>query len=340
MLATVVWDVYHNDERREILRAIKELIPDGSPDWSRKGIYAYWDPETRNLLYVGLATDLLDRFAQHNRLVSHSGGNKADAIDTWFATHRRLGFSLLIQSAAVQSLDMLYHLSPTLGVESDDISRTAEGQLIELHRMEHGQRPPWNGVGGSVRGAEWATHSARPIVRLLSAQEQSLFVARCTLRKLAANTTYQRFEALIHAARMRTLLDQHDFESIGALSEAEMVDRITRFLMLRDGKLIDDFGDMDAQIRNWVMALADSNARTAERECLLYEVEDLPDDVVTLSDDTAALNFIATLIASDADEQIASDALEVLNAGYLDNAPNLDEFLARTADDGPDTSVR
>ena len=203
MLCTVIWDVYGNDERREIWEATRRLLPEHSRDWSRKGVYGYWDPDTRELLYVGLASNLPERFAQHNRLVTHSGGNKADAIDGWFSSHDRLGLTLLVQAAAVQILDMLFQLSPTLGVESSEISRIAEGQLIELHRLETERWPVWNSVGGSTRGAEWATPRGRSMIRLLSAADRSLFVARRTLRDLVTDKQSSRLEALVHCARMR-----------------------------------------------------------------------------------------------------------------------------------------
>ena len=58
MLCTVIWDVYRDAERRDVWQAIRDLIPQHSADWSQKGIYAYWEPDTNELLYVGLAASL------------------------------------------------------------------------------------------------------------------------------------------------------------------------------------------------------------------------------------------------------------------------------------------
>jgi hypothetical protein len=52
MLCTVIWDVYRDDERRDVWAALQDLLPEHSPDWSRKGVYAYWDPGSRELLRV------------------------------------------------------------------------------------------------------------------------------------------------------------------------------------------------------------------------------------------------------------------------------------------------
>jgi hypothetical protein len=78
MLCTVIWDIYRSDERPQVWEALQSLLLEDSPDWSRKGVYGYWDPETKKLLYLGLANNLPERFSQHNGLVPHSGGNKSE----------------------------------------------------------------------------------------------------------------------------------------------------------------------------------------------------------------------------------------------------------------------
>jgi hypothetical protein len=322
MLCTVIWDVYGDDDRSEMWAALQNLLHEHSPDWSRKGVYAYWDPERRELLYVGLATNLPERFAQHNGLVTHSGGNKAGAIDNWFAGHARLGFTLLIQAAAVEILDMLYGLSPTLGAESKSITRIAEGQLIELHRLEHGHRPPWNSVGGSALGAQWATPSGRSIIRLLSAAGSSLFVARRTLRELVADHRARRLEALVHAARMRALMESHWLDDYGVDSD-ELIEKIGRFLMFREGKLIDDLDCSDEQIRRWVRWLADRAAQDADREKMLREMNELGGREAAIEGDRLAIEFIRYLLLDSTDDETAEIALEVIESGYLEEQPQL-----------------
>lgn len=65
-------------------------------------MYAYWDRETHELLYLGLASDLPGRFAQHNGLVKHSGGNKTKEINAYFTDHEHLGFTVLLQGKAIE----------------------------------------------------------------------------------------------------------------------------------------------------------------------------------------------------------------------------------------------
>ena len=322
MLCTVIWDVYRDDERRNVWVALQDLLPEHSPDWSRKGVYAYWDPGSRELLYVGLATNLPERFAQHNGLVSHSGGNKLNAIESWFGGHDRLGFTLLLQAAAVEILDVLYQLSHTLGAESAGITRIAEGQLIELHRLEHGHRPPWNSVGGSALGARWATPSGRSVIRLLSASDSSLFVARRTLRDLVTDHQARRLEVLVHAARMRALMESHQLDNYD-VDPKEVTAKIERFLMLREGKLIDELNSTDEQIRNWVRRLADGIAQAAGREQILQQMDDLSSGAFVGREDRKAMMFIRDLLLNEKDNETAEVALEVLNTHYLEEEPQL-----------------
>jgi hypothetical protein len=322
MLCTVIWDIYRDDERRNIWMALQDLLPEHSPDWSRKGVYAYWDPENRELLYVGLATNLPERFAQHNGLVAHSGGNKLNAIEGWFAAHERLGFTLLLQAAAVEVLDTLYQLSPYLGAESAGITRIAEGQLIELHRLERGHRPPWNSVGGSARGARWATTSGRSVIRLLSAADSSLFVARRALRDLAADDRARRLETLVHTARMRALMESHQMDDYD-LDPKAIMEKIQRFLMLRDGKLIDDLNSTDEQIRDWVRRLSNEATQAADREQILQQIDELASEAAIGSEDYRAIVLMRHHLLNDGGNETAGVALEVVNTGYLEEEPNL-----------------
>lgn len=322
MLCTVIWDAYRDSERREVLEAVQGLLPPDSPDWSLQGVYAYWDPDTRELLYVGLASNLPERFAQHNRLVTHSGGNKADKIDEWFRAHDRLGFTLLVQSAAVQSLDDLFAISPSLGVETAEIPRVAEGQLIQLHKMAVGSRPAWNRTGGSTHGAEWARPSDRSVIGLLSAADTNLFVARRSLRELVEDDEARRSEVTVHGARIAALEEIHEVEDLDKLGPEEQVAQISRFLMLRDGKLVDDLTGADDLIRQWLVRMSDPAAMAAHLQKPFADLAEMMKDAKDPRDRIAAA-YISMLMASGWDEQSARDASAVLTSGYLDGTPTL-----------------
>jgi hypothetical protein len=324
MLCTVIWDVYDDGTRADMWEAMRRLLPDGSRTWSPKGIYAYWDPATHDLLYVGLAANLPERFAQHNKLVSHSGGNKSAAINDWFSKHETLGFTLIIQSAAVQIQDQLSELAVGLGANSSDISRIAEGQLIELHRRKYRHWPPWNRVGGSVQGASWARPEDKSVLGLLSAAEESLFVARRSLRTLSGDAPAQRFEALIHTARMRALMELHDADptTLSGMSSDQRIEEIKRVLMLGEGKLVDDLTPIDDLIRTWVGRLADASQRQGERELYLREANSLS-QVIADDKDLSAIEFIASVLQAGSEDEDGRDAREVLRTGYLDDSSHI-----------------
>lgn len=322
MLCTIVWDVYRDDERGQVWRALQDLIPADSPDWSQKGIYAYWDPDTHELLYVGLAAYLPERFAQHNRLVSHSGGNKADKIDEWFSQHDQLGLTILMQGAAVETAGDLNSIDPLLGIDVGGVSRIAEGQLIELHKQAHGRWPAWNGVGGAVQGAEWARPSARSVISLLSAADENLFVARRPLRVLIGDRDALRYEALEHAARMEALMERHQVDDAAHLPPHERVEQIRRFLMLSAGKLVDDLVGLDELIRTWVERLSDADAMALRRFGPILEMQRMAKESENIKDQRSSM-FIARLLLDGNDSADAETAAEVLTSGDLDRGPIL-----------------
>jgi len=228
MLCTLIWDTYTDADRLGVLAAMRRLLPRNSRDWSRKGVYAFWDPDTRELLYVGLASNIPQRFAQHNGLIAHSGGNKSNQINQWFSAHGRLGVTLLIQGAAIQILEDVHRMDWMLGADAKGLTQIAEGQLIELHKQEYGRWPPWNGVGGSIQGSEWARPSERSVIKLLSAADESLFVARRTLRDLVEDKRALQIEALLHAARMDAQRKLHGMDFDFGNDQQENVEKIMR----------------------------------------------------------------------------------------------------------------
>ena len=178
-LATIVRDVYSSDERNEMHDALRDLLPVSGVDWHPGGVYSFWDPESRDVLYVGLTKNLGTRFAQHNGLAGSSAkGNKRRNIDDWFEEHSELGFSIIIQSAAVVLLEGFGFDTPT------EIVAIAEGQLLEAHHQSFGFRPPWNVIGGSRNGATWAGPLSAGYFLLLTGRADCLLVARRTVRQL------------------------------------------------------------------------------------------------------------------------------------------------------------
>ena len=92
MFGTVIIDAYSKEDRKEMADAIEDLCsPNDNYGWSSAGIYCFWDYYTREVLYIGLASDLSDRFRQHNgiKLVSDSSC-KFIKIEEYFNSNEKL----------------------------------------------------------------------------------------------------------------------------------------------------------------------------------------------------------------------------------------------------------
>lgn len=56
MLSTVILDAFSADRATEMVTAIDEVCPpEGGGPFASSGLYAFWDQESRDLLYIGLA---------------------------------------------------------------------------------------------------------------------------------------------------------------------------------------------------------------------------------------------------------------------------------------------
>jgi hypothetical protein len=159
------------------------------------------------------------------------------------------------------------------------------------------------------------------MIRLISGGDKSLFVARRLLRDLVTDEQAMRFEALVHYARMRALMDIHEVDDYD-VSSGELTRKIARFLMLRQGKLVDDLVDCDERIVYWVRRLADGDAQSTERQLIVSQTYDLMSEPL-LKRDQMALAFIQHLLLQGTDDEVAECAAEVLRTGYLDQQPQL-----------------
>jgi hypothetical protein len=160
-------------------------------------------------LYVGLAVDIGERFAQHLGLKScRASGCKREQVNAWFKNHETIGYSVILQSANMQPVvgRLAQHLG-LAGPEADELQpgelRYLEGRFIEAHRRRFGTRPPWNSVGGSRFGqAQVAEREPEALLDILTGRVDSLLVARPSLRDLAASPTAVAFEICLHTARL------------------------------------------------------------------------------------------------------------------------------------------
>jgi hypothetical protein len=166
-----------------------EMLTRGN-DWSRSGVYCFWDPTSRTPLYIGVAGKLHVRFAQHNSLKGNrpGKGNKGVEINAWLANNQRIGFSMVLQEAMADE-------------EYEPYARNAEGQLLEGFRRFHGVLPPWNRVPGSRVGASFVRRNSVWWVDTMTGALDSTVVARRTIRGLNDDASAEYFENCVHFAR-------------------------------------------------------------------------------------------------------------------------------------------
>lgn len=66
MFGTVILDAYTKAETEELAAAIDDLCcPKDHYGWASAGIYSFWDYNTHEVLYIGLASDLYERFRRN-----------------------------------------------------------------------------------------------------------------------------------------------------------------------------------------------------------------------------------------------------------------------------------
>lgn len=72
--------------------------PTYNTGWASAGIYCFWDYYAEEVLYIGLAGDLSERFKQHNWILPIKEGSKQKQIENYFLKNERLGYTIFVQS--------------------------------------------------------------------------------------------------------------------------------------------------------------------------------------------------------------------------------------------------
>jgi hypothetical protein len=225
MLCTFILEKYSFDNSILVADALDELFePSVDYGWASAGVYCFWDPETFEILYVGLAVDLAHRFRQHNGLVPCKPSNcKRQELTEWFGRNHEIGYSVLVQSSLSQPSCKRFNLRFDLSKEAMEEQYTdliheghetivmTEGLLIAAHRIRQGKNPRWNILGGSQLGAKKATRSHSHLLGIFCGQIDDWMTARSTIIQLAQNPTYEKWEHFLHAVRMMAIMDQKSF---------------------------------------------------------------------------------------------------------------------------------
>src|ERR1700686_1460990 len=98
MLGTIIHEWYGGSEEKahEVANAIDDICsPRDSYGFASVGVYAFHNPYTRELLYIGYTNDLHRRFMEHNGLGEYDQKtSKWKKVQEYFTSHPKLGFSI------------------------------------------------------------------------------------------------------------------------------------------------------------------------------------------------------------------------------------------------------
>lgn len=222
MLATWIRDVYGNGDRIEMRAAIDDIAsPLDSYGFASAGVYVFFDPIKFEVLYIGLARDLAQRFAQHNGLVSMpASGCKRAQLERWFRHHGSLGYAIFVQSCIDQVA--VARQAGTMSAEYYDEENDAfwgygesgledikanEGVLIAAYLQRHGNLPRWNKIGGATHSRERATPGIYAQLDLATGLIDSLLLARKTIRQLSSDPTAMTYEEALHVGRQWSIMN-------------------------------------------------------------------------------------------------------------------------------------
>ena len=220
LFGTIIMDSYKLDEVEKMAQFIDEICsPMDSCGWSSAGIYSFWDYYTKEVLYIGLASDLCVRFKQHNGLIHiKDSACKYKQIKEYFSKNERIGYSILVQSSMAQPIvhrnestyRNIFKLSKKEPIpnyaseEGIEFIKQAEGQLIESYKKVKGTIPQWNKIGGDIFSRKYASQdNFQYIIQAFSnVMENNILVSKATIRELAENSIYEWFEIQLHGVRV------------------------------------------------------------------------------------------------------------------------------------------
>ena len=174
MLATVIVSSYTSNNKIKLFDAIEELCSaSDNYGWASSGVYAFWEIDTKRILYIGLAVNLSQRFAQHNDLLpTPAECCKRVQIADYLSTNPKLGYSIMVQSTLSQCINAnsppevmkdltifaekngyseeyeLEELKRQVSSQGYEQITYMESLLITAYKAKYGKIPPWNKIHG------------------------------------------------------------------------------------------------------------------------------------------------------------------------------------------------
>jgi hypothetical protein len=148
-----------------------------------------------------------------------------------------------------------------------------------------------------------------------------MFVARRSLRDLADDKQALIWEATIHAARMRAVMESHDVRGLPTTGEQDVPRRIEQLILMRMGHLVNDLSPSDGTVIEWLRRIEDGRAN--------LEVLGLRDAIaslapkLTLDGDRPIMAMLRYFAETTDFSDDARNVTEMLEHGYLGATPSL-----------------
>ena len=227
-LATVILNTYEAATVDELALGLDEMCaPTDLYGFSSSGIYVFWHPETKKILYVGLAVDLPLRFRHHNNLAPCAVNCcKWPQIQQHFHSYPKLGYTILAQSTLDQAVcdrwsavntDQMERFMEEFGYHSEDEAkrilnkqldrtlRRTEGAMLAAHEQDHGRLPAWNKIRGfDVNYSDQSLTDAREYLKAATGTTSQFdqLVAKSSLVEMAAKPLWAGYEIHLHGTRL------------------------------------------------------------------------------------------------------------------------------------------
>jgi hypothetical protein len=212
MFASVFYDRYTKREAGEVAYAITDLFsPHNMPiyGWCPASVYLFWNPVTREPLYIGYSLNVGRRFAEHNGLTPCDfPACKYHEINHYFEENEHLAVSILVAGKEIQVVDpadlddadKLTAVNDPFTIEKRYVT-DIEARLITTYAHGTGSRPVWNGNLGSIVGRQGMIPADIQTLRGLAGVDSPL-AAKGTLRQIASNPAYETAEHFLHGHRL------------------------------------------------------------------------------------------------------------------------------------------
>lgn len=205
-------------DAKEIANSLEEICsPNDFVGWASSGVYSFWNFDTKEIYYIGLAIDLGERFKQHNGILPiRDTSCKHQQIKEYFISNEKLGFTIFVQSPLCQAQTHnnrdginLTGEFEWIHQESKNDIKIVEGSFIEAFKKRNGGIPRWNKIDGFQVGKNRATIDMYiQMYGCLTGNVYDLLIARSSLREIAKDSTIEWYETSLHGVRM-SMLSRH-----------------------------------------------------------------------------------------------------------------------------------